>query len=115
MVSMKKMIKEFTPEEKSEYNKQHKKSDYQKHRQARLDYQASYYQKHKEEIKKRENNRYRIKCELSPILQIPEDWKVSNILNKGRCSRCIASEQKRKIIKSEVILGVEVSESRNWK
>lgn len=38
-----------------------------------------------------------------------------NILNKGRCSRCIASEQKRKIIKSEVILGVEVSESRNWK
>lgn len=38
-----------------------------------------------------------------------------NILNKGRCSRCIASEQKRKIIKSEVILGVEVSESRTWK
>lgn len=55
-----KLIKQFTPEEMVEYN--HRR--YERDRKVRLKYQKEYYQKHKLEIKKRANNRYRIKCGL---------------------------------------------------
>ena len=37
---------------------------YLKERKERLEYQKNYYQTHKEEIKKKARNRYRIKCGL---------------------------------------------------
>ena len=55
-----KLIKQFTPEEMAEYNHRRYKRD----RKARLKYQKEYYQKHKLEIKRKANNRYRIKCGL---------------------------------------------------
>lgn len=56
----KKPIKEFTPEDWKEYR--HKR--YERDRKHRLEYQKEYYRKNEEKIKKRENNRYRIKCGL---------------------------------------------------
>lgn len=55
-----KLFKTFTPEELKEYN--HKR--YEKEKEKRLDYQKKYYKKHKEEIKKKAQNRYKIKCGL---------------------------------------------------
>lgn len=57
---MKKPIKEFTSEDWKNYN--HKR--YEKEKESRLKYQSEYYQKHKSEIQKKANNRYRIKCGL---------------------------------------------------
>ena len=57
---MKKAIKDFTSEDWKEYN--HKR--YERDKENRLQYQHEYYLKNKEKIKKRENNRYRIKCGL---------------------------------------------------
>ena len=50
----------LTPEELKEYN--HKR--YEKEKEKRLNYQKEYYKKHKEEIKKKTENRYKIKCGL---------------------------------------------------
>lgn len=54
------MIKCFTPDDWKEYN--HKR--YEKDKKHRLEYQKEYYEKHKEEIKKKAGNRYKIKCGL---------------------------------------------------
>ena len=55
-----KLFKTFTPEELKEYNHER----YEKEKEKRLDYQKKYYKKHKEEIKKKAQNRYKIKCGL---------------------------------------------------
>ena len=55
-----KLFKTFTPEELKEYNHER----YEKEKEKRLNYQKEYYQKHKEEIKKKAENRYKIKCGL---------------------------------------------------
>ena len=60
---LKKMIKCFTPEELTDYN--HKR--YEKDKKHRLEYQKEYYLKHKQEIKRKANNRYRVKCGLEEI------------------------------------------------
>lgn len=59
----KKIIKDFTAAELAAYN--HKR--YEKDKERRLEYQKEYYQKHKLEIQKKANNRYRIKCGLGVI------------------------------------------------
>lgn len=55
-----KLFKTFTLNELKEYN--HRR--YEKDRKYRLEYQKEYYEKHKEEIKKKAGNRYKIKCGL---------------------------------------------------
>lgn len=55
-----KLIKQFTAAELADYN--HKR--YEKDKKHRLEYQKKYYEKHNEEIKKKAENRYRIKCGL---------------------------------------------------
>lgn len=55
-----KLFKTFTLNELKEYN--HRR--YEKDRKHRLEYQKEYYEKHKEEIKKKAGNRYKIKCGL---------------------------------------------------
>ena len=55
-----KLFKTFTPEELKEYNHER----YEKEKEKRLDYQKKYYKKHKEEIKKKAQNRYKTKCGL---------------------------------------------------
>lgn len=55
-----KMIKCFTPDDWKEY----KHEKYEKDKKHRLEYQKEYYEKHKEEIKKKAGNRYKIKCGL---------------------------------------------------
>lgn len=59
-VSDSKLIKQFTKEEKSEYN--HK--NYKENRDKRLNYQKAYYKKHKKEILEKANKRYRERCGL---------------------------------------------------
>ena len=56
----KKMIKEMTKEELSIY----RHNAYMKRREKQLQEQQEYYIKHKDEIRKKANNRYRIKCGL---------------------------------------------------
>lgn len=65
----KKHIKDFTAAELAAYN--HKR--YEKDRKHRLEYQNEYYQKHKLELQRKANNRYRIKCGLGVI-----KWKQLN-------------------------------------
>ena len=60
---MRKAIKDFDANDWKEYN--HKR--YERDRKQRLQYQHKYYLEHKEAIKKRENNRYRIKCGLKVV------------------------------------------------
>ena len=55
-----KLIKQFTAEEIAEYR--HKR--YEKKKEARLQYQKEYYQKHKKEILLKSEKRYRKKCGL---------------------------------------------------
>ena len=55
-----KLFKCFTPEEKAEYN--HRR--YEKEKKSRLEYQKGYYQRNRERIKNKANERYRIKCGL---------------------------------------------------
>lgn len=62
-LNMKKKIKDFTAAELATYN--HKR--YEKDKGHRLEYQKEYYQKHKLELQKKANNRYRIKCGLGVI------------------------------------------------
>ena len=59
----KKLFKEFTAAELAAYN--HKR--YERDRNKRLQYQKEYYQKHKLELQRKANNRYRIKCGLGVI------------------------------------------------
>lgn len=59
----KKLFKDFTAVELAAYN--HKR--YEKDKEHRLQYQKEYYQKHKSELQKKANNRYRIKCGLGVI------------------------------------------------
>lgn len=55
-----KLFKTFTDEEiKAYYHRR-----YEREKKKRLNYQKEYYQKHKEEIKKKAENRYKIKCGL---------------------------------------------------
>lgn len=55
-----KLFKTFTDEEiKAYYHRR-----YEREKEKRLNYQKEYYQKHKEEIKKKAENRYKIKCGL---------------------------------------------------
>ena len=55
-----KLFKTFTDEEiKAYYHRR-----YEREKVKRLNYQKEYYQKHKEEIKKKAENRYKIKCGL---------------------------------------------------
>ena len=56
----KKLFKTFTDEEVKEYY--HRR--YERDKEKMLKYQKEYYQKHKEEIKKKAENRYKIKCGL---------------------------------------------------
>jgi len=55
-----KLIKQFTPEENAEYN--HRR--YEKEKKSRLEYQKEYYQRNRERIKNKANERYKIKCGL---------------------------------------------------
>lgn len=55
-----KLFKTFTDEEiKAYYHRR-----YEREKEKRLNYQKEYYEKHKEEIKKKAENRYKIKCGL---------------------------------------------------
>ena len=56
----KKMIKEMTKEELSVY----RHNAYMKRREKQLQKQHEYYVQHKQEIQKKANNRYKIKCGL---------------------------------------------------
>lgn len=56
----KKLFKTFTNEEVKEYYHWR----YERDKEKMLKYQKEYYQKHKEEIKKKAENRYKIKCGL---------------------------------------------------
>lgn len=38
-----------------------------------------------------------------------------NVLNKGRCSRCLASEMKEKIVQTDIVDGIAVSKSSMWR
>ena len=55
-----KLIKQFTVTELAQYNH----NRYERDKNKRLQYQKNYYENHKEEIKKKANDRYRIKCGL---------------------------------------------------
>ena len=55
-----KLTKCFDSDDWKEYN--HKR--YEKYKKSRLEYQRKYYLAHKEEIKKRNRNYYKIKCGL---------------------------------------------------
>ena len=55
-----KLFKTFTDEEVKAYY--HRR--YERDREKMLKYQKEYYEKHKDEIKKKANQRYRIKCGL---------------------------------------------------
>ncbi len=54
------MIKTMTPAELKTY----RHNAYMKRREKDLEYQRKYYAEHKQEIKKKANDRYKIKCGL---------------------------------------------------
>lgn len=56
----KKPIKDFTVDDWKEYNHER----YERNRNKRLQYQHEYYLMHKEKLRLKANNRYRIKCGL---------------------------------------------------
>lgn len=48
-------------------NAESKRKWYEKHHENALNYQKNYYDKHKEELKRKARNRYRVKCGLKPL------------------------------------------------